>query len=416
MKNVFFYISFILLLIIYIYSLVFKVFPISSKIILEILGLFYCLFRYGNQFKIKKEYISIIKFILIIVLWDITTCFLNGSTEFHLTKVALPIIGSVFGGQMLFAFSEKKIHDVDHFLFFVVLAIFLESVLTIVMKLFPGVYGFMDSLLVFELGRNTNIQDIYQKARFYGIGNAIYFGVLPSCSLGVMISVYIMITTSNTIKRIVSGFMFLTISITSFFVARTAIAIVAISVLLLLLYLKKTGAKKTLKILLFFPVVIAAVYFLVSSYLAENEELVNWALGFIINKDTESGTAGQVIEWWKETRFGFRTFLIGDAQYTDHHGGYYMHVDIGFFREIFYGGIIGLFLNLYLHFKVLKQIYKNKKDYFTKYMMTSLFLCYMIVLAKGDANMVTYFILLLVFYTGGVYEKRSVASSIIKTK
>lgn len=363
----------------------------------------------------KKEFVTIIRIIILIVIWDTITCVLNGSAVFHLTKVALPLLGSIFASQALYSYSTHYIDKTDTFLFLIVVTIFLESVLTIMMKVFPPLYEVMSSLLVFELGEKEGIQDIFELARFYGIGNAIYFGVLPSCTLGVITSVYIIKTTTIVKRRILTAFMFVLIAIVSFFVARTAIVIDAVSVLLLLLYTLREGLGKTFKMSLLFAIVIGVAFFVVSSYTNQNEDLEKWAFGFLMEKDVESGSAGHVISWWEDTTFDFKTFLIGDAQWMDSTGRYYKHVDVGFFREIFYGGIIGLLLNLYLHFRVLKSIYKRRKDFETKFMVLSMFACYLVILAKGDSNMVSFFILYLAYFTGGVFDlKQNNASMLSK--
>ena len=405
MRSARFYIGFVLLLVIYIYSIVFKIIPISTKIILEFVGFVYCLKYFGRDYRIKKEYLTIIRIIIFIVVWDTITCVLNGSVAFHLTKVALPLLGSIFASHALYNYSRNHIDNTDTILYLVVITIFLESVLTIFMKLFPPLYEVMSTLLVFELGDKEGIQDIYELARFYGIGNAIYFGVLPSCTLGVITSVYIIKTTDSSKRRILAAFMFVLIAIVSFFVARTAIVIVAGAALLLLIYALHDGLGKAVKISLLFTVVVLVAYYVVSSYTSENEDLEKWAFGFLMDKNVESGSAGNVIGWWENTTFDLKTLLIGDAQYVDETGRYYKHVDIGFFREIFYGGLIGLFLNLYLHYRVLRSIYRRRRNFDTKFMVLAFFACYMVILAKGDSNMVSFFILYLAFYTGGVFEK-----------
>lgn len=408
MKKIIFSFIYIFLLVVYIYSIVFKIIPISTKIILEGIGVLYCLKYIMNpEFVLKREYRNIIRIIICIIIWDFITCLLNGNIEFHLTKVMIPLIGSLFGGHLIYCFSKNRIKTTDTFLFWIVLTIFLESVLTILMKLIPSVYSIFESILVFDFG-NTGFLDIFEKARFFGIGNATFFGVLPSCTLGVITSAFLMKNSKSTHKIMTNVIMYIVISVTSFFVARTSIIIVIISLFLILLYLSRQGLYNSLKLLLLLFGIVSLSFMYMMSYVNANSELETWAFDFLINQDVETGSAGNVIRWWEETKFDLSTFIIGDAQYVNPDGSYYKRVDIGFFREIFYGGIIGLCLNLYLHGYILYQIYlrENSKDIL--YMVCSFFLSYLVVLGKGDANMVSLFLLYLIYYSEGVYKKRYV--------
>ena len=112
------------------------------------------------------------------------------------------------------------------------------------------------------------------------------------------------------------------------------------------------------------------------------------------------------MEWWKNAHFEIKTFLIGDGLYTNPNGvGYYMGTDIGFFRRIYYGGIIGLLLYLYYHYKIAYFTYKSIGTRDIKYMMLFLVLSYMVILAKGDANMLSLFVLYLVFFERGIFYR-----------
>ena len=406
MRKVGFYVVFFLLLIIYIYSIVFKIVPISSKIFLELFGLFYCLRYFNNRYILKREYVAIIRLIFVIVLWDSFTCIVNGSYAFQLTKDIVPLLGSIFVSQYLYDIAKRHAVKTEGFMFFVIITIFLESILTIVMKLIPPIYEIVSEVLIFELGKKEGISDIFELARFYGIGNAIYFGVLPSCTLGVITSVYMIKSVNNAKLSLITAFMLVVIGITSFFVARMSLAIIAVAVCLWFVYSFKGGLGTTIKYSLLLIIVLMMAYPLVSSFLLSNEELSKWVYGFILEENYDTGTAGNVKNWWLNTSFSLKTFLIGDAQYVDPKGGYYMHVDIGFFRQIFYGGIVGLFLNLYLHARILKGIYYKEKTYEMKYMLIALFLCYLVILAKGDTHMSSYYMLYLVLYTGGVYIRK----------
>jgi len=403
MKNFFFCCFLIFLLVVYIYSIVFDAIPISTKVILEIVGFFTC-FKYfnGQGYRLKKEYITIGLFVIAMVIWDIFTSTINGGSEFRLIKTAVPILGSFFGAQLIYEVSKKHLKSIDQFLFLVVITIFLESVLSILMKLYPALYSFVDSFLQFDFG-NDYWTDIFDIERLIGIGNAIYFGVLTSCALGVITAIYLIDRVQKNIEKYLLVLMWVVISITSFLTTRWSLAIIALSVGCFLLNQRGRGFAKNIFLV---GGLILAVWIALSITMSNiDDDMRRWAFSFFIDRESDDKSAENVMNWWMTTRFSIKTFLIGDARYTDPVYGYYMHVDVGFFRQIFYGGIIGLGLNLWAHVKTLKMLKKYNNTPIFRTFLFFLMLGYLVILVKGDANMMTFFVLYLVFYTGGIFER-----------
>lgn len=393
-----------LLLVVYIYSIVFDAIPISTKIILEAFGFIFSIrFFIDRKYVIRKEIRQLLVLVFVIIAWDIVTTILNSGSQYHLTKdIIVPAIGSIFGAQLIYDFSQKHNISFNSFLYLLTTTIFLESVLSLMMKAYPPIYSIVDSLLVFDFGRDT-ITSIFDITRIYGIGNAIYFGVLPSCALGVMSAVYLVNQTSETSKKIMLLVMWAVISLTSFFIARWSALIVAISILYLLLSLKSQRLISKVGIVLGLSIVFGGVLLFAIRNL--DSDLQDWAFSIFLTGE-DDGSAEHVKDWWTTTSFDFKTFIIGDARFTDPNDGYYKHVDVGYFREIFYGGIIGLFLILYAHYRTLKSAYIKHKDKAFKYYLIFLFLGYMAILAKGDANMLSFFILIQLFSIGGIAQRR----------
>lgn len=391
------------LILIYIYSIVFDSFPLSTKIILEGVGLLFCIKSLlSANIKFKKEYKIIHQLLIILMIWDFITSVLNGGSEFQIIKGALVIYGSFFGAHFIYRFFKKNHIRTDMLFHFIVLVVLGESVLAVMMKFIPELYSLMDSILVFDFG-DENIEDIFFFDRITGIGDAIYFGVLDSCLIAVMCSVYLLATAKNMLSKFLWIFSWLVISIVSFLTARWAVTVIVISCIYFFYCLKKQGLIKSAPLL----IIVGFIGFSIITILFSkgDEALLEWAFDFFLSKgeDTE-GTAGTLIDWWTKTKFDFKTFLIGDARWVDPRGGYYMHVDIGVFRQVFYGGIFYFLLNLVVHKKTLNLLYRCNPDYYMKGFSFCLFLGYGAMLMKGNANMMSTFILPLVFATGGIFE------------
>lgn len=403
MKKASFYIFYIFLLVIYLYSIVFDFFPLSTKIILEIVGLFSCAKYFANgNYRLKKEYRTIITLILFIVVWDIITSSLNGNSDFHLIKDIVPILGSIFGAQYLYSLSKPYFNSPNKFLIVVTVTIFGESVLALLMKASPALYELVDSFLVFDFGSDT-IDDIFDLTRVFGIGNAHYFGVLATCILGTMTAAYLLTLSKGMVERVLLIVMWIVISFTSFLTARWAVFIIGLSGLLFVLSLRHN--KLSTQIVTAFSFLFIGSIVLIFATQNVDTEVQQWAFGYFVDKDSSDHSADIVIGWWENTRFDIKTFIIGDAQYGDPRGGYYMNVDIGYFREIFYGGLIGLSIIIYSHVKILRYIYHYFRNRMFKLYLYFLMLGFLAAMAKGNLNMMTFFILILTYYSEGIFEK-----------
>ena len=391
---------------IYCYSIVFTIFPVSTKILLGGVGLIYVFLKLTiGRYRLKKEFVWIIKYSVFLCLWDILLSIITGYYQFHYCRIMVTPISGVLGACILYECSKKYIKTENDFHLFFVFVVFTECLLTVLMKVHPSLYSIVMSIQQSDTG-NKEISDITDYYRMIGIGNAVFFGVLPVCSFSLLSCTYLL---SNKIKGIFVNFFlifaFLTISMTYFFCARTALAIVAIAFVQLLIIINKVSLKQLLFILIsIIVVVLLGINFLENNL---NDSMFQWAFGFLVDNDMESdNSVATVMEWWKNAKFDIGTFAFGDGCYVNPDGTYYQKVDIGWFRNIYYSGIIGLFLILFYHFKLLVYIYKCHRGKNMKLMLFLLFMSYCVILAKGDAIMLTFLILYLVYYKGGIFESK----------
>lgn len=402
MKKIIFYSFLLFLLAVYILSIIFDFIPISSKIILEAISfIICCVTLYDPRYRLRREYKIIIIWLVIAIIWDLITSFLNGETQFHYIKDLTPVLGSIFAAHVIYKFAKRRVKTSEKLLYLVVLMMFFESILTVLMKSFPPLYELLDTFLVFDF-RTDVVTDIFDIPRFFGIGNAYFFGVLAPCCVAIMPAVYLMNETESLLKKVLLIVMWIVISIVSFFVARWTVMVVAVSVGLFFVYQGGKNLFRTLGLLAILAVGIWVAYIVTMDNI--DPELQKWAFSSFMNDSAQGDHSADVVkDWWLNTRFEFKTFLIGDAKYTDPKTIYYKQVDVGYFREIFYGGIIGLFIILYLHIRILKMTYRYHPTKSFKYLLLFLFFGYMAIMAKGNLNMMTFFILFLVFYTDGIF-------------
>ncbi len=394
MSKKFNYILTAFLLLLYIYSIKFTFIPLTGRIYIEVLGIFLFLFTNKNFFpKVFKQFVPIV---IIIVEWGFVTMSMNGSSEMlYVHEWLIAPIAAFFGSYFIYKVSRKSITSIVSFLKILCIVVFFESILTVAIKFSPAVSAFVGSIQEFLLTEDDLYKGVNDFYRFAGLGMAVYFGVIPSCAIGVLTSVYLLSKAKTRSEIFLYSTSFLVISIVSFFVAKTSMIVVLLASLFYAYCLFKQRSLKVFSSVIVIAALIAILVNYAASFLPDN--VYKWAFDIFIEKDIDTGSSGAVIDTWKDTEFGLTTFWFGDARYAEG-THYYKGVDVGYYREIFYGGIIGLLLVLYFNFKIVKNTMKFAYNKEMRLMLLCLYGSYLIALGKGDLNMSDIFILFFVFY------------------
>ncbi len=95
----------------------------------------------------------------------------------------------------------------------------------------------------------------------------------------------------------------------------------------------------------------------------------------------EVGSNENLYSYYSIIPDNIKTWIIGDAMWKGK-DGYYMGTDIGYSRNIFYFGIIGLFFYLLFHFVFLRKIF-IRKSFKSPFVMYSLFIYMLLLNLKG---------------------------------
>lgn len=389
------YLFAIITFIIYIYSVNINLLPLSLKQLLAVIGLFVFLFNLRHIRK-TKMFLSLLMICLSIQFWGLITCLLNNSNEYYyLNKYLISTCSSFFASFLICKLFSSCINSVDDFFKFTLYAVLVESLLTVLIFAIPSLYDFADSIGLIIIDERVKENIFAQYRRFNGIGEAIYFGVIPSCSFGVMSGLYLQMKNRNTYKYI---FIVIIISVISFFVARYSGIVVGVCFLIYFRHLLRGSKIKFLKFSIVAMVILALIIKTAVSLLPE--QILNWAMAVFDSDSSRGGSKYTVINWLLSTSFENKTFIIGDAQYTNADGSYYGHVDIGLFRQIFYGGIIGFLLVFFLHKRIIKCINNLlPNDPNVIFFTFGMLLSYLVSLLKGDLSMVDLLLFVLVNIT-----------------
>ena len=145
--------------------------------------------------------------------------------------------------------------------------------------------------------------------------------------------------------------------------------------------------------MLFVASLLYGLFIVASTYLPD--AIIKWAMS-AFEKDGDSSSTGTVIEWWTKTRIPILTLIGGDGMYTEG-GHYYKRIDVGHFRQVYYGGIIGLLLVFRYYWIIIKSTVLLVHDKHLYRLLMILFANFIVSMAKGDLSMLDVFFLFFVY-------------------
>ena len=393
------YSAYILLFILYIYSIKFTFFPLTGKVVMAILGLFVWLIDFmKREFNISKYDLRILAAGGLLVVWGFMVVMVNGSGQIIYLDYFISLASAFFASYLLYKTTKRDIKSIDTLLWIIALSVFIESLITLGIRFSPSLQNFMFSLQEFQT-RDVDDQDLLNINRFVGLGEAVYFGVLPSCTIGLVSLISLIIYNKKQVSSLLCWTMFVVITVVSFVVARYSVAIAVLCMGWYVYILLKKG--QISKILLFVAISLAGVlviFTLLKLYLPEG--VFAWAFEMLDGGD--SSTANELKDWFSNTAFSVKSFLIGDGLYTNSDGSYYGDIDIGIYRQIYYAGVIGLFLLYFLHRQILKGSYRYLPTRQMKDVSFLLIVSFVIIMLKGDKSI---FDLLMIYYVYARYSK-----------
>ena len=355
----------------------------------------------GDGVAVKKisQYIGVFMVAFLLIVISFVTIQINGSDQWIYHTVFISMVLNFFGAFFIYKVSSKIIDDLESLLHVIIKCVLVQCIVAVLFKVYPPFYNFIYSIIYSEGVEKNVLYGVESLYRLVGIGNAVAFAILPTSGLGMLSCAYFLIKSEG--KRYYYYLLsILFISSVSFLIARTSILLSAMTLIYLLLsYLDRKQIKKTIKTLLLVSIAIGLV--LSFAVIILPEDIYLWAFEMFLNvqeggEATDTGTANLIYSMMTETHFSPRTFLIGDAMYNNPSGGYYGGADIGYYRQVLYYGLPGLFCFLLLHYLLIKKCVKKVNGSDAKRFFWFLFFNFLIILMKGDIVMTPLFIFLLV--------------------
>lgn len=360
----------------YLANIAFVFFPgkLKTSLVISVIGLFFYLFKYNGRDPYKIGVMA--KGILPLAIWMGFSILINTPSQIWFLQFAVLQIIYAIGAAFIVDISNSK--TVLAFLWIIFLYVIIQNLTAFLGLQLPAISNFIHLIEKDTFFENREYALGY---RALGFGEHVFFtgGVWSALGMLVVTCLY-KIKSINIWEYVLS---FSVIFITGLFVARTSMTGV-ISILLLFFPLKKR-IRKLLQYS-FFAILTLVIIFQLQKQLSNSNYNTEYAFE-IIDNFTKSGELGtqssdKTIAMWNTLPNNLSTWIAGDAMYTEEiSGGYYKHVDVGYLRIIFYGGLIGLLLYIGYTIKLLHMFYvennKNREILYFSYIYLALVLIWM---------------------------------------
>lgn len=234
---------------------------------------------------------------------------------------------------------------------------------------------------------------IFSKERLVGLGGFFFGGGIQN-AISLLLIYFLLKSKKVKLKEkyilyTLFGFNF----IVGILISRTTI----LGLFLVIIYgisIQKKKIFKGLKLLLFMLFFIILLYQFLSFLPSEVQYKINY---FIFEQGEKS--LKHLLEFYDVIPKEMKTILIGDLKWGNVNTGYYMGIDVGYLRYIFYGGIFFLIFMILFNYFLISDI----NDKYLKKLGRILFIFYLILMLKGY---VTYLSISFLLYFITRYNKK----------
>lgn len=297
---------------------------------------------------------SIIVYNIITILW--TYILFVADINFFVGTFRLVIIA--FDMIMLWAILPEQYRP--YHLQFIVAIFILQSFIIFGAFLNPAI---LDIVRSFQFEGITDTADRYLNSGIFrglALSGDQFFGLSASFGLISIIVVKLYLDTYKSLWIVAYIILFAA----NMFVGRTGFVGFAFALSYLLISDTRGKLKLIIRVALFIILALVCIYVLLPSTIKDilNESVFAFAFQLFYNyENTGSFTTSStdtLLDMW-EIDVSFLTALIGDGRFVNADGSYYGHVDVGFLRQLLYGGILYLLYSILVTFKILTNYSKR---------------------------------------------------------
>lgn len=359
---------FLFLLFAVIYPVIWQFFPIAFSRLLGALGIVYALFTMRSAY-VSKIYRNVVVGYLILIFIAYFQSTINDELDIEFVKhvLLLPIL-NLFAGYILYAIVGKDGQSFGRLCDFILLAAVIQAVISFIMFVSPEMANSIDSLFKYDERMEERHETLTH--RLIGIGQAFWgaginygidlliLAVLPDVK-GSFINKYKVLYWLTAAIIILAGIL----SARTFF----------ISFIFLALYFVLMRKNIFITIVNSYKYILIIPLFLMFYQIMQSQlgvlrfrEVESFTFEIFKNYEErgeiESGSTNMLEGMYQIVPTSTKTWAVGDGKFMNEDGSYYMRTDIGYSRQIFFYGLLGLIPFLFVLFFVYKttaQQYRN---------------------------------------------------------
>ena len=379
--------------------------PHSNNTFFGAIGLLSYLFGHTDRRRILSH-ISIrgndfVRIVFPFVLVAVVAIVVNFSFDMRYVKYIVPIFFAFWASYLIAVVSYRAYgrFDIGIFIRYLLMAEMIYLGISVLMFFSPSISALMTSI--------QKMDDIMMAAyertselRIVGFGaNFFTSGILNGYIL-ILLAFYMVSNTFSYRKQMLLYLVYIMITVVGMMMARTALVGSAIGLAIIGLNLVK-DPKALIKTVLLVLLCVAALLFILakvfSEFAAQLEVLFAFAFEMFFNLsdsgELSTGSTDTLMTMWDVIPRTFKSWIIGDARW-DTATGYYKGTDVGYLRNIWYFGLVGMACLTYYYYKTLKIIFIDRNPGFRKSWMVGLvlFAYVMILNIKGPADLFFYVI------------------------
>lgn len=211
---------------------------------------------------------------------------------------------------------------------------------TVVFLCFPSLRLFWSSILTdFQTADFTSVVEYITRFGFAGFSGFGFTFWMTSCTV-----IFCYMYVNRELKESKARLYVVFLLMGSFFYGRTGFVVCVCFFGLLVIH---ALCHRRIKLLRFFILIIAfftALGFVLYLFVPAMQPFIDWLLepvfNYLSSGNAESASTNGLRRFYQNFHPSDRTLLLGDGYWMDLSGnGYYGHTDVGFMRNIYYGGI-----------------------------------------------------------------------------
>lgn len=381
---------------------------VGTRALLGVFGLVYLFVRnlsdirnifQTGKFLVDRHVFYIGLSLLSIALMAVLTNFVNGTSEkaFILYPISMILI---FSGAYLVTDIMRRVYhrlDFDLVSLYFIRAVVVQLIIALLMFFVPATKIFVAMVVKFD---EIALSEMLNEGgfRLMGLGIQFFMAGIVNCFALLLIAFRIKYYAKTFKDLFWLTISFLFVTAVGMMMSRTTMVGAGLAIGMLILGLRVGSIRFTkffgvVKTIIVLVVVAVPIFFSLSDDIKEpltsaGEYGFEMFVNYFETGEASTESSDQLKTMYDTYPQDISTWIIGDGWFADpnNEGSYYMGVDVGYLRLLFYFGLVGLMIYLIYQYQMLRYInYLTDGKY--KLFFFTIFILLVVLNLKGFADM-----------------------------